>query len=165
MMTLLGKSLGSKVFDLLVGFRSKLQGERERYDALQAIVYTGDPRAFEILLAAYKDESTWILNRTFELQDKEERHRHFLLWHLCRVLEPALIEALTGDREDLRLQAVELLDRQSRYGVAEDMDGVLEGLREVASRPDVEGELADRLRAIDRRFGKRQVEKEVRENR
>lgn len=158
----LGETLGSDAFEDLLSFREGLQTEEERFHVLRAMAHTRDPRVFPLLLEAYNDRSTGILNNTFALEDKAERSRHFRLWVLCRVLEPALIEALTGDDPRLQGEAVEILDRESRYGVAEDMEGVMSALNEVASTPDVGQELARRLRGIISRFERREQERVVR---
>ncbi|MBD3336832.1 MAG: hypothetical protein GF355_15070 [Candidatus Eisenbacteria bacterium] len=160
LMILFGRTLEQRAYDELHDYFVNVESDAEwRRNALQALSYTHDPRVMEILLSEYGGIDSEIRDRTFELADREERSRYWWLWHMTRVMEPALIEALAGDDPARRRQALELLDRASRFGVPEDLEGVLEALARLEQRGDVGEELAVRALRIISRFEQREVER------
>lgn len=118
-----------------------------RRAALLGLGWTGDQRAHAILLREYADSTTGIVDSTQALS--EERGRYWDLWLTTRIAEPSLIEALREGRLEEALLALELIDRQSRYGppASEEIYETLETWAAGASAAE-----RDRVDQIIRRF-------------
>lgn len=112
-------ALGEEGFAELEALLTQAKTPAQRLDVLEAMAGTGDPRVLPLLLAEYGDGAGGIRDSTFALADSDERNRYFQLYRLTRILEPQLLDALAGGQADLRWVAVELLDRESRHGVAQ----------------------------------------------
>jgi hypothetical protein len=93
-------------------------------EALNSMAYCQDPRFYPILLAEYADSATGIVDGTREIEDRDLRARYYTLWHFTRVAEPGIIEILEADAPEAS-QAVELLDRASRFGSPASHEGLL----------------------------------------
>lgn len=118
--------------------------------ALEALVRTGDRRALELLLDAYGDRTTGIADTTSSRHDPDRRSRYYQLWFLVRLAEPRLMRLLAeGDQDDVDL-AIELLDRESRFGVPAARDTLYQAMESAARRAATPA--AERLESILQRF-------------
>jgi hypothetical protein len=146
-------------YEAVVRFLPLSRNDQERQDVLHALAYSGDFRVMPLLLQAYDDSLTGIRDWTSRDTSKEERGKYFHLWHCTRVFEPGMVSALTGPVPEGRRQAIELLDRASRFGAMLDSRVVGDALQ-VASREDPKSQ--QRLGEIQARFDAWEAEKAVR---
>ena len=101
------------------------------------------------LLREYGDSLTGIRDWTSRDTAKEERGWYFHLWHCTRVYEPTLVKVLAAADQEQRHEAIELLDRASRYGALSDYPAMLAALTGAEmSQPNV----AQRVAEIRSRF-------------
>ncbi len=88
-----------------------------RSDALEALALTGETEALRRILEAYDDAATGIADSTHALSNENGRLFYYGLWFDTRLAEPALIRLLSeGTPSEVEL-AIELLDRESRFGL------------------------------------------------
>ncbi len=103
--------------------------------ALEAVCSTADPRAMRDLLEAYGDATTGIRDSTAQVANRTEKNRYQRLWSYTRILEPTLVESLDGGDPLLRTTALELADRESRFGPPVEPGELMRALRAFASSP------------------------------
>jgi len=112
-------AVGAEGFGDLEALLDLAQIRRERESVLEAMAASGEARVLPLLLGEYGDQAGRIRDSTFAIEDPQEKDRFFQLYRLTRILEPQLVEVLAGDPSDLQGVALELLDRASRHGVAQ----------------------------------------------
>jgi len=155
-----GMRLGPRAFPLLLSFYQMAKEFDLRRVPLEGICRTQDPRALSVLLDEYGDQTTGIRDRTSEITDRKEKDRYFDLWHCSRILEPTSIKALQGEDQDLRKKALEVLDRESRYGKAADTGPVRASLEKAAGLWGERSAEGDRCREVSARFADWQAMKD-----
>ncbi len=148
----LSEKTGGEHFDFFVELAEESAddpiGELHRA-ALSAIGGSGDPRAYPILLAEYDDEETGIVAATGEIADRDLRSRYWSLWFAVRLAEPGMIEVL-GTGDPVAVQAVELLDRASRFGLPDTREEICLALEAWGERRG--GGWQERISLIVNRF-------------
>ncbi len=149
---MLGTAKGREAYDILFSFYEMSTREDHLRGATHGMAHSGDPRFMAVLLGLYDDEDTGIRDATSELPDRDERNRHFNLWHMTRLMEPTIVEAFNGDNPELSRQALELIDRQSRYGIPADPSGMAKALRIARERSAGDAAMLERLDQIGARF-------------
>ncbi|MDM7915380.1 MAG: hypothetical protein QUU85_08965, partial [Candidatus Eisenbacteria bacterium] len=152
------KMKGSAYDALLAIFRETTDAELRRA-ALQGLAYSGDARAIGLLLEEYGDDQTGIRDSASSIPDRAELGRYQDLWYCTRLLEPTLIPALLGSDKSLSLQALELIDRESRFGLAAGNEGMLTALRDFAAKADQDTALVRRAVETAGRFQRWEAEK------
>lgn len=148
----LGSIKGRKAFDILARFYTAASGDEQLRGAVHGMAHSGDPRFMPVLLDLYADRDTGIRDATSELPDTGERGRYFDLWHMIRLMEPTVLEALNGRDRELSSLALELIDRQSRYGLPAHPAEMAEALRIARERGAGDLTLLERLDQIGARF-------------
>jgi hypothetical protein len=123
--------------------------------ALEAICSTADPRAMRDLLEAYGDAKTGIRDSTAQMANGTEKNRYQRLWSYTRIMEPTLVESLDGDDPILRTTALELADRESRFGPPVEPGELTRALRAFASSPGQNAESSKRAMATVSRVERR----------
>ncbi len=130
----LAAKLGLEAFKTIRGIFESTSDPVIRRDALRALASTQDPRAYPILLAEYDDRSTGIVDSTHASGNRDKRQFYYELWFMVRKAEPGLIKVLEeGSPEEIDL-AIELLDRESRFGLPASRDVLYEGLEEYGAQ-------------------------------
>jgi|AMFO01.1.fsa_nt_gi hypothetical protein len=159
-MTKAAERLGPEVFPTLAAIFREAPDPDTWRAALEALGRCRAPRAMGIILAAYGDSATGIRDRTDEIVDRAEYSRYYHLWLATRLLEPTLVEALEGEDAELARQALELLDRESRFGAAANPDAVIGALQSFANKAP--RDLSWRAVETAGRFERRRQEVEAR---
>ena len=155
-----GMKLGPQGYTPILAFLSLARDPQERVAVLQSAAYTQDPRAMGLLLREYGDSLRGIRDSTSSAVSPEEKARYFWLLHCTCLLEPTLHTSLSDSSGFRRRQAVELLDRGSRYGTLHDYPAMEEALdRAVAHEPT----MRQRVTEIRRRFEHWESEKASRQ--
>ncbi|MCK4303775.1 MAG: hypothetical protein KAY24_06020 [Candidatus Eisenbacteria sp.] len=114
-----------------------------RWDALKGLALTQDPRARPLILAEYADGTTGIADSTNTMEDLDNRRFYYELWFMTRLAEPGLMRVLgEGEPEEIAL-ALELLDRESRFGLPESRETLYSALE---ARRGMTGDPAERTR-------------------
>ncbi len=149
----LSECCGATYFDL---FLEMLETSGEdlqlRRDALKAMGRSGDPRSYALLVDEYKDSETGIVDATHAIEDRDLRSFYWNLWLATRLAEPGMIDLLDGDGDHAE-EAIELLDRASRFGLADTREEILTAMERWAARrgslwPERVATIADRFRSF-----------------
>lgn len=154
-----GIRLGSRAYPFLEWCLVTTSDEPTRMKALEGLAHTKDPRAMRRLLAAYGDSLTGIQDVVPNALDRATKEHYFQLWYCIRLLEPTIIQALPGPDPRLRAEALELVDRESRYGIPADSPGITQALRGHAGLPGQDPANIKRVMEILARFEERESER------
>ncbi|MBU1702429.1 MAG: hypothetical protein KJ970_05100 [Candidatus Eisenbacteria bacterium] len=157
-----GATLGPGGYDILLHFLEQTINTPQFMDALLGLVLTRDFRAVDQVIQAYFDGTTGIRDQTSRIEDQALRSYYFKLWHMGRTLEPVLIPALAGEDPERRVEALELLDRSSRYGVAANAAEVFQALQQLIERPDASSSQVLQCQQIIERLQAWEAEKALR---
>ncbi|MBD3236453.1 MAG: hypothetical protein GF330_07105 [Candidatus Eisenbacteria bacterium] len=144
-----GRRLGPRAFDVAHHVFRTTDDPGVRRAALQGMAWSGDWRSHAILLRQYDDSLAGIADST-HAAGGEAAHRYWDLWLSTRLAEPSLIEALEEGSYGDALLALELIDRESRYGPPASRDSLYEALEAWAAGASAAD--ADRVRQIIGRF-------------
>lgn len=143
------RKLKEKAADHILDFLPLAQSPEDHRSVIEAAANTENPKVIPLLLHEYGDSLSGIRDRTDAINTVEDKERYYWLWSCTRSLEPQLTADLNGSSHAARLNAVELLDRSSRFGGLLDYDGVRAGLLATAKE---EPALRDRITQILLRF-------------
>jgi hypothetical protein len=135
---------GRGAYDRIHPFYERAGDAGFRMRALEALCSTTDPRAIRDLLDAYADAGTGIRDSTSRIPDRAERRRYEQLWSCARTLEPAVVASLRGGDPLLRMAALEVADRESRFGPPAEPRGLLGALRAFAAESGQDAAAAKR---------------------
>jgi len=141
-------------FDFFEGVAAVAEGEVGRglyHETLCAMARSGDPRAYPHILAAYGDSLTGIADKTSALPQGKLRQRYWNLWHMTRLCERGMIEVFEENAPGAS-EALELLDRASRFGLPALREEILAPLQAWGARQDAAtaaraAEVLERFRA------------------
>jgi hypothetical protein len=154
-----GMRLGSRAYPFLEWSLATAPDEPTRMKVLEGLAHSKDPRALRHLLAAYGDSLTGIQDVASMAIDRAAKEHYFQLWFCTRLLEPTIIQVLPGSEPLLRAQALELVDRESRYGIPADPPGLTQALRQYAGLPGQDPANIKRVMEILARFELREAER------
>jgi len=121
---------GKKYFDFIYSLYQKRDGSYSEgllRASLAGMARTGNPRFYGILLNEYDDGETGIVGDTHALEDPELKRKYWNLWFFSRLAEPGMIPLFQSDAPEAFL-ALEVLDRESRFGLSMLRETLLEPL-------------------------------------
>lgn len=143
---------GGDAFDTLLGVLKPATDRNVRRHALIALARTEDPRSHSMILGEYPRAEAGIADSTHAIADAEERGIYYYLWFATRLAEPSLIRSLReGDAGEVDI-ALDLLDRESRFGLPASPAKLYAALDELAAsaggdRARHVGEILSRFRS------------------
>lgn len=133
-----GRRLGSDGVVPLVAFLALSDDfNNVRRLVLEGLAGTQDPQGYSYLIDEYGDRETGVRDSTSSIENPVVKNRYFGLWHIGRVYEPALARSLESGPPDECHQAIEILDRGSRFGKCANKDVVIPALGRAALRTDL----------------------------